>query len=633
MYLSFYGLNEKPFNLTPDANFLYPSQIHREVLGHLLFGIENRRGFILITGEVGAGKTTLCRVLLNQLDENTEVAFVLNSFLTEFELLKAINEDFGIATTGRTRKELIDELNRFLLERRAGGKNIVVIIDEAQNLSIPVLEQLRMLSNIETEKEKLLQIVLVGQPELNQILKNEKIRQLNQRISVRHHICPLSKEELKEYIYFRLDVAGSKGNVIFNDNAIDTVYRYSRGIPRAINLICDQALLVGYVANSRRITRAMVQKAVKEVWGNQPDDAAGRTGHRVKTVLSRAFVGITIMAALTFTSVFFLNNIKGSQNNLTGMTRVHETSENEQSTSLSVPATPNLDITEKQEITIPTVEKSTPQTDGPPAVISEEDIGPSSLIMAAIDSGGGRMLGRELNDLDVSSALSGTDEYTTVDEETAPPDEIDQITSWSSDIDATVDLLRLWKVEQKYIHSLQVRYQNKAVEPEKVAKVANMGYAVLNMDLDRLRILNLPAVAQVKTKGGRPGYVVISSLSDDSATVLVSSRKMEVNVDELAALLTGDMVLYCADEFVDPLVLYRGMEMSLGVRKVQDYLKELKYFHSNCNGWFTDDTEIAVLDFQTDNGLKATGKVTGYMKLLIYSRLPSDNKDIPRLVW
>ncbi|NQT82101.1 AAA family ATPase [bacterium] len=267
MYLDFYGLAESPFNLTPDTSFLFPSRVHREVLAHLFYGVNSRKGFIVVSGEVGSGKTTLCRALLTKLGPDTEAALVLNSFLSELELLKTINEDFGIKSKASSRKELIDELNDFLLDRRMKGKNVVLIIDEAQNLSFPVLEQIRMLSNLETEKEKLLQIVLMGQPELRRLLASPRLRQLNQRITVRHHITPLTKKETVQYVYHRLKIAGSSGNIVFTEAALNEIYRFSGGIPRVINVLCDQALLSGYVANSMKVDRKIVQAGETEIEG------------------------------------------------------------------------------------------------------------------------------------------------------------------------------------------------------------------------------------------------------------------------------------------------------------------------------------------------------------------------------
>ncbi len=264
MYERFFYLTEKPFHITPDPKFLYLSSKHREAMDLLRFGIMRRKGFILLTGEVGTGKTTLCRALLGRLPD-TDTALVLNPLLRAEELVATITHDFGLRVRSGSIKDHIDALNQFLLKRTAGGGNAVVIIDEAQNLSIRTMAMVRMLSNLETEKEKLLQIVLVGQPELKQKLMLPDLRQLNQRIIVRYHLEPLSIEETEGYIQNRLFVAGCRGTVSFAPGAIDEVYDGSRGIPRLINIICDRALTAAFVEGRRLIDRRTVGRAVDEL--------------------------------------------------------------------------------------------------------------------------------------------------------------------------------------------------------------------------------------------------------------------------------------------------------------------------------------------------------------------------------
>jgi general secretion pathway protein A len=265
MYKAFFGFKEKPFNLTPDPSFLYLSKKHEEALAHFMYGIQERKGFIEITGEIGAGKSTLCRTLLNRLGDSVKTAYLLNSNITsDMQLLNTIVDDFGIKPHGKNKMALLKALNSFLLEENMRGNNVVLIIDEAQNLKIRVLEQIRMLSNLETDKEKLLQIILVGQPELKDILRSPNLAQLNQRITVRYHVSPLDRQETENYIHHRLSVAGANGNLQFEEAAFDDVHSFSGGVPRLINVVCDKALLLAFVNETRRITREMVEKAVDE---------------------------------------------------------------------------------------------------------------------------------------------------------------------------------------------------------------------------------------------------------------------------------------------------------------------------------------------------------------------------------
>jgi len=269
MYRKFYNIREKPFNITSDPSFLFLSKKHKEAFSHLLYGIEERKGFLEITGEIGTGKTTLCRALLNRLNGNTKTAFVLNPDLSQLQLLQVIMEDFGLEVEKKSKMHMFKQLNRFLLEQLSCGNNVVLIIDEAQNLKAPVLEQIRLLSNLETEKEKLFQIVLVGQPELCNKLNSPQLRQLRQRISIRYHILPLEKDEIKDYIDHRLSVAGSVGDIAFEERAIDLIYGYSSGIPRLINIVCDKALLLGFVLETKTITFDIAMKSIKEIEGER----------------------------------------------------------------------------------------------------------------------------------------------------------------------------------------------------------------------------------------------------------------------------------------------------------------------------------------------------------------------------
>jgi len=270
MYLEFLGLREKPFSVTSDPAFLYLSRRHREALSHMVYGIRERKGFIEITGEIGTGKTTLCRALLRQLSDNTRTALVLHSNLSELQLLHTIVEDFGLNPMRNNRLQLFNQLNRFLLDQAGLGNNIVLIIDEAQNLSLRLLEQIRMLSNLETEKDKLIQIVLVGQPQLREKLNLPTMTQLRQRIGVRYHVHPLDVDEVRTYIDHRLKIAGSDGSLVWTDDALEEVFQCSKGVPRLINLICDRALLACYVFRAKFVNGSIVRRSYQELMGDLP---------------------------------------------------------------------------------------------------------------------------------------------------------------------------------------------------------------------------------------------------------------------------------------------------------------------------------------------------------------------------
>lgn len=266
MYLDFHGFREKPFNLTPDPRFVFLSKNHKEAFAHLLYGIQNHAGFILLTGEVGSGKTTVLRTLLGQLDaEHHRTALIFNPCLSPAELLQNINREFGIPADLSNHSTLLDSLNQFLLKENSEGRTVVLVIDEAQDLETPVLEQIRLISNLETDREKLIQIVLSGQPEFLQILDRDDMRQLSQRITVRYHLQPMDFLDTIHYINHRLELAGGRNGRIFTDGALKRIYRYSGGLPRLINAACDRALLTGYAKDKTRIDSRITAAGIKDM--------------------------------------------------------------------------------------------------------------------------------------------------------------------------------------------------------------------------------------------------------------------------------------------------------------------------------------------------------------------------------
>ena len=271
MYTAFFGLNEKPFAITPDPRYLYLSERHAEALAHLLYGINESGGFIQLTGEVGTGKTTVVRTLLSRVPHHADVAVILNPRVTPVEFLLTICEELGLVIAEGHRdsvKEMVDALNRRLLSAHAEGRRIIVLVDEAQNLSFEVLEQVRLLTNLETPTQKLLQIILIGQPELRELLDRTDLRQLAQRITGRYHLKPLSREETKGYVRHRMRVAGATEEV-FTPGALLELHRLSSGIPRVINVACDRALLGAYTQETKRVTASLVRQAAGEVYGRR----------------------------------------------------------------------------------------------------------------------------------------------------------------------------------------------------------------------------------------------------------------------------------------------------------------------------------------------------------------------------
>jgi len=304
MYTAHFGLQATPFSITPDPQYLYLSDRHREALAHLVYGVNEGSGFVVLTGEVGTGKTTLCRCLMEQLPDTIDVALLLNPRLNSRELLATIFDELRVAyDTAYTLKDFIDILNTYLLTAHAVGRRTVLILDEAQSLSTEVLEEVRLLTNLETSRQKLLQIILVGQPELNTILKKQNLRQLSQRVTARYHLLPLSAKDTYAYINHRLAVSGASAP-LFQKAAMRKIYRYSGGVPRLINVICDRALLGGYVNNRNSIDTAIVRKAVLEVQGENI--------HRlpsITSIIATLVIVLCVFLGLWMYSPSFLNKL------------------------------------------------------------------------------------------------------------------------------------------------------------------------------------------------------------------------------------------------------------------------------------------------------------------------------------
>ncbi|MGE5115762.1 MAG: ExeA family protein, partial [Betaproteobacteria bacterium] len=301
MYTQFFGLRQEPFSIAPDPRYLFMSERHREALAHLLYGVKGGGGFVLLSGEIGAGKTTVCRCFLEQIPERCNVAYIFNPKLTVGELLKTVCDEFGIPYRHEgpgpaTVKDYLDPLNEFLLRTHAVRQNNVLIIDEAQNLSAEVLEQLRLLTNLETSERKLLQIILIGQPELRGLLARPELEQLAQRVVARYHLDALTESETAQYVRHRLAIAGLKKGLPFDREALRRIHKLSRGVPRRINLLADRALLGAYSSGRSTVDRKVIDQAAREVFGDA-DEAPRWRDSRL------AFAGLGMAAGVTLLGI------------------------------------------------------------------------------------------------------------------------------------------------------------------------------------------------------------------------------------------------------------------------------------------------------------------------------------------
>ncbi len=563
MYESFFGFREKPFNITPDPKYLYLSDQHQEAIAHLRYGIEQRGGFVVITGEVGTGKTTLCRHLLNQMDDRTEGAIIFNPNLSEIELLKAINSDFGIDASSETKKELIDELNRFLLEERLRGKNMVLIIDEAQNLKPAVLEQIRMLSNIETEKEKLIQIILIGQPQLKELLARPELEQLSQRVTARYHLGPLSRKETCKYIQHRLDVASNGDGVSFALAAMKSVYRFSRGTPRLINVVCDRALLGAFTAGTEGpISKKIVKQAISEVSGPRPSVSERMSFQRVAARVFVLFFMLTLGAFFGWFGLTSFGGLRSAPRPVGGADIIPDMPLEQ--AALAAAAAQAYKQAAREAAATPLLIRSAPYTD------------------------------QEKQDL-VGTLLSEGYEQ--------------------SRLSAVTNLLLLWgntpelTIEQaSSFHGLALSQQMRCTE--------------MWANFDGLRSMNLPCMLEMFIPQElRPRYAVLVELDEDTGRILYGAgQPLDVPLQLLDEFWLRRAFVFWQD-FETLGEVIRVGAYGNSVRWLQSALQSMGVYEGEITGVFDAITDKAVRSFQEENNLLLDGIVGPKTRLVLYSHM------------
>lgn len=584
MYTEFYGLREKPFSLSPDPRFLFLSDSHREALAHLLYGIEQGEGFIAITGEVGTGKTTLCRTLLQRLEPGSEVAFLFNPQLSGIELLQAIDAEFGLETEGKSRRELMDQLNRFLLTKRQEGRRVLLLIDEAQNLDREALEQVRLLSNLETDTTKLIQIILLAQPELDAMLETPELRQLRQRINVRWRLGPLSQTETRDYVRHRLRVAAGGAREIFSELALREVHRRSGGVPRVINRLCDRALLAGYAAGAKEIGLGTVAEAQRELDGREampPAQAAEPFAARLRRF------GLDPRVALVALGI-----VAGS---VVAIVWHRSTPDAPPRASAPAPAPvappapapePPAAAAAPAAVEPPTPAPSAaPPAPAPPA--SVEAAAPAPPAPAAA-----------LAPPDLATALARSAPAATV---AASLDVV--LASWgTAPVNAGLLLL-----------------------PQFSELLENLGFAVLALDdadLALLATIDRPALLLLAAPDGATRGVLLTGIEGDVVTLEgVSEAPLRVPASELAGHWSGATLVPWKDHAELPPLLGRGTS-GPSVRWLQEGLATLGFFVGPATGEYGAPTEEAVRAFQEQEALPVDGWVGPLTLIRLYARLP-----------
>ncbi|HIJ57206.1 MAG TPA: AAA family ATPase [Deltaproteobacteria bacterium] len=588
MYKKFFGLKENPFKLVPNPSYLFLSKSHEEALAHLNYAVSNEDGFAKITGEVGTGKTTLCRAFLEYLDEKTEAAYIFNPKLTSLQLLKTVNQEFGILSEADNSKDLIDILNTFLMAKKARGKKVILLIDEAQNLSKGVLEQLRLLSNLETNQSKLLQIILVGQPELDLLLNSPGLRQLKQRISVSCRLLPLTMRETGAYIRHRISVASRKPAIHFPGGAVRKIYKFSNGIPRLVNIACDRALLTAFSLGQNRLTGSIAHSAIRDLVSKDKNRQhklfSGSTG-----ILTMAFLSLVFVLAWMNPPVMFDYFIPN---------REHE-------------STPVV-------VRLPVPDDLTP-IDSPLASTPEESPRASTPVESAPVS-------TIVESVPVSTPpQSEKKSAATVWESEAFGQALRSMNQKGSRQAAIVSALRLWNPEIALQSDLENVKDNQTFF-QLAAKRNGMLVQRVSGDLGLLQRLNLPAVLEFSPSESKtPVYLTVYNVGDEKMSLFGNPE------GEAIALKTDDVAEYWTGIAYVPWKDFYGCTGEIptfapeaSVKALKLLLKDIGYQDLEINPIYDDSTKQAVVDIQKKNGLPPDGVVGPFTKIVLYN----EQKDI-----
>ncbi len=599
MYEAFYGLSEPPFRLTPDPHYLYLSTHHREALGHLLFGIREGTGFIAVTGDIGTGKTTLLRALLRDLESNTIVGYIFNPALSDLELLQTVNSEFSIPATSMSKKELVDELNRFLVAQKLAGKRVVIIVDEAQNLPPATLEQLRLLSNLETETTKLLQIVLVGQPELKLLLGRPELAQLNQRITVRWHLEPLDRAETARYITHRLRIAGGPGTGdIFSPGALRLLYRYSGGVPRLINIAAHRALLAGYTREQRVIGPALMRHVIAELRTDDAGPRARRHGLLRLAAAAGAALVIGLLAAVLLLRPGARSDRAPSRVAAAVATPLAEPTALVASAE-AAPATPEVE-----------------ETPAPPAEVTGAVPAPTP-VEAVGDTGSAASDDSSAEDDASAPPASGVDPPSITDGPVAFWAALAAADHQAAATAATESLLAAWNVEP-------LRHDELAgprLDLQAIATRRGLQYLPTSGTLSRLAVMNLPAILELSLpESGQRRFALLAGFAGPNVIIRYRDMGTMLTQQDFDRVWFGDAHLFWRDfENLAP----RLTPGSKGpdVKRLQQLLARVGVYPSEPSLTYDAVTTEAIARFQRSHRLIPDGIVGPLTKIVLYGAL------------
>jgi general secretion pathway protein A len=579
MYEKFFGFREKPFKLVPNPAYLFLSKSHEEALAHLNYALSQGDGFVEITGEVGTGKTTLCRTFLENLDETTIAAYIFNPKLRPKQLLKTINDELGITSDPDNTKDLLDKLNTFLIQKKTEHKKVILLIDEAQNLSRNVLEQLRLLSNLETYKEKLLQIILVGQPELTAILDSHDLRQLSQRITLRYHLAPLTYRETIEYIQYRIKIASQGMGIKFDRSALRRIFQYSRGIPRVINIACDRALLTAFGLNQKKITGKIVRNSIREL-------SNWRAAKRFDLMEGKkALMVFAALSIVLFVVVFY-------QPFSQGISSYFNPPQNKK-----LAASPSLDVDPVLSNVDPVLSNDSSRNQGPtiPEIAVVEETPPAQ-----------------------KTWLKLSDYMMTMD----PP---------SSRYTALKYLMELWNssVEFKpFLNNLDddLSFFRFTAQPS--------GFSIqrLEADLDLIKRLNLPAIFEFYPPGKEaPAYLTLSEIDGDKITFGGGNENQVVQTDVAELPFYWSGIAYVPwKNFLSILGTIPLENNKDSIISLKILLHDLGYNHIELTENYDDSTRKAIEEIQAKYGIPVDGFVGPLTKIILYRE--KDTYGMPQLV-
>jgi len=570
VYQDFFGFSEKPFDLTPDPKYLYLSPKHKEVLAHLVYGLQENNGFLKIIGEVGTGKTMICRSFLRELRTDFNIAYIFNPAINGLELLQTINSELGLPGKSKSKKKLIDLLNVFLLEERAKGHRVVVIIDEAQDLEPKVMEQLRLLSNLETDTEKLIQIVLIGQPELDKVLAKDGLRQLRQRITIQWELLPLNLEETRGYIQHRLNVALGKGKVRFSRQAVEMIFRYSRGIPRMINVICDRTLLIAYTESTKKISPQIVKIAVKDIGSLVPLESWADKFWKL-VIPSAIAAGIGFFALNFFALPEFDNKPQGKD------------------IAALIKEDP-IDLSSPGELINYSAASATVALSSP---VNVPEVVPQSAVVASpkpVSSNG--ML-----------SISDSGKLVTY---------LSSLTLMESKLEAVKWIFEAWNIAPENLQDKE--------DLEILIEDHQLLQYEINGTMKRLQSLNYPALLEIALPNAQgTKYLALSSIKGDTG-VFGSVDKIEMPLSIINSIWTRKAIVLWKDFENLPESFDLGFKGKEAVW-LQKNLRLLGYFQGREAPLYGPKTIQAVRRLQRNNNIKDDGKFQIDSKMLVYNLL------------